>query len=126
MRQSRVQILLFLVALAIQVLAPMVGNLAQANVFGEAGSATVLCQSVDGAATNKPEGNNHCSANRQCVLCQSIFGSFGFTLADSQPDLILTADWKIAAIQLASEASPTSNRSSDYRARAPPVSGVIG
>lgn len=120
MRRSWFQVLLFLVALTIQVMAPMAGNLAHAKAFQESGVSTFLCQSTDGSSVQGKGTPNHLSGNRQCLLCQSVCDALGFTLSDDQTNLVSASSWVIGAFPSEIDASPASREVGLYQARAPP------
>lgn len=121
MRRSRLQVLLFFVALTIQVLAPMAGNLAHAKAFRESGVSTILCEAADGSHHSGTGSQNHHTANNHCLLCQSFCDSIGFTLADGQLGLVAANAWVIGAFPAQLDTSPDSRETERYRARAPPT-----
>lgn len=121
MRRSWLQVLLFLVALTIQVMAPMAGNLAHAKAFKESGVSTFLCQSSDGSSIQGKGIPNHISANKQCLLCQSVCDSLGFTLSVDPSRLVSASSWVIGAFPSNIAALPASQEVGLYRARAPPT-----
>ena len=121
MRNTRLQVLLFLLALTIQVLAQMAGNLAHAKAFKESGVSTILCEASDNSHHQGNGSQSHHAANNHCLLCQNVCDSFGFTLAIEQSGLIATNAWIIGAFPAQLDTSPASRGTESYRARAPPI-----
>ena len=121
MRLFRVQFLLFLVALTLQVLAPMAGNLAHAKAFRESGVSTIICEAADGSRHSGKTSQNHHAANKHCLLCQSFCDSIGFTPVGGQAGLVATNAWVLGAIPAQLDTSPASQEIERYRARAPPT-----
>lgn len=121
MRRSRLQVLLFFVALTIQVLAPMAGNLAHAKAFRESGVSTILCEAADGSRHPGKASQNHHTANKHCLLCLSFCDSIGFTLVGGQSGLVATNAWVIGAFPAQLDTSPAYRETERYRARAPPT-----
>ena len=121
MRRSWLQVLLFLVALTLQVIAPMAGNLAHAKGFSGSSISSVLCQSSDGISGQVKEGPNHLTSNKQCLLCQSVCNSLGFTLTHDQSSLISVNSWVAGVFPGPKEFWALSRAVSLYRARAPPT-----
>ena len=121
MRHTRLQLLLFLLALTIQVLAPMAGNLAHAEAFKESGVSTILCEASDNTLNQGNGSQSHHSADKHCLFCQSFCDSLGFTLVSGQSGLIATNAWIIGVFPAQLDGSPASRGIESYRARAPPI-----
>jgi len=121
MRRHWLQVLLFFVALTLQVLAPIAGNLAHAEAFKESGISTIICEAADGPHHPGNGSQNHQTANKHCLLCQSFCDSIGFTLADGQWGLVATNAWVIGSFPAQLDTSPASRETQRYRARAPPT-----
>jgi Protein of unknown function (DUF2946) len=121
MRRSWLQVVLFFVAITLQVLAPIAGNLAHAKVFKESGISSVLCE-ASGTSHHQDKGSqSRHAANKHCLLCQSICDSLGFTLEGGQSGLISTNAWIIGAFPAQLDTSPASRETARYQARAPPT-----
>lgn len=121
MRRSWLQVLLFMVALTIQVIAPMAGNLAHAKGFSGSSISSVLCQSSDGISGQGKGGPNHHTSNKQCLLCQSVSDSLGFTLTHDQSSLISVNSWVAGVFPEPKEFWALFRAVGLYRARAPPT-----
>jgi prenyltransferase beta subunit len=121
MRRSWFQVLLFLVAITIQVIAPMAGNLAHAKGFSESGISSVLCQSPDGSSGQGNGFPNHLTTNKQCLLCLSVCDSHGFTLTHDQSSLVSANSWIAGVFPEPKDFWVLSRAVGLYRARAPPT-----
>lgn len=121
MRRSWLQVVLFFVAITLQVLAPMAGNLAHAKAFKESGVSTILCEASDASQHQDKGSQNHHTANKHCLLCQSICDSLGFTLVNGQSGLIAKNAWIIGAFPAQLDTSRATRKTERYQARAPPT-----
>lgn len=121
MRRSWLKALLFLVALTIQVLAPIAGNLAHAKGFSGSGISSVLCQSSDGSSGQGRGAPNHLTHSKQCLLCQSVCDSLGFTLTLDRSSLVSASSWVTGVFQEPKDFWAVSRAVGLYRARAPPT-----
>ena len=121
MRHTRLQVLLFFVALTIQVLAPMAGNLAHAKAFRQSSVSTILCEAADGSHHPGKASQDHHTANKHCLLCLSFCDSTGFTLVGGQSGLVAANAWVIGAFPAQLDTSPADRETERYRARAPPT-----
>ena len=121
MRLSRISFLLFFVALALQVLAPIAGNLAQAKAFRESGVSTIICETADGSHRPGKGSQSHHIVNKHCLLCSNLADTIGFTLVDGQLGLVSSKAWVTSAFPAQLDTSPASRETQSYRARAPPT-----
>ena len=120
MRHSRFHLLLFLVALTIQVMAPIASNLAHAKAFMGSGVSSFICQSSDVQATKSGNLPNHLSQNKQCLLCQTVCDATGFTLSNHRPILVSSSVWAEGVFYSRINNIPESRVDALYQARAPP------
>ena len=121
MLRSRLKLLLFSMAIILQVMAPMAGNLAHANVFRQSGVSTIICETADGSHRPGKGSRSHHIVNKHCLLCSSLADSIGFTLVDGQLGLVSSKAWVISAFPAQLDTSPASRETQRYRARAPPT-----
>ena len=120
MRHSRFHVLLFLVALTIQVIAPIASNLAHAKAFMGSGVATVICQSTDGQATGSGNLPNHLPQDKQCLLCQTVCDATGFIFNSNRQILVSSSIWAEGVFYPRINNILESSVVALYQARAPP------
>jgi len=122
MRRSGLQILLFLLALTIQVVTPIAGKVAHARGFAGSSFISILCQSTDVSSRHGEGGPDLLNSGKQCLLCQSICDSLGFTLAFDQSSPVSASLWATGAFPHPQGILAVHRESGRYRARAPPFS----
>ena len=120
MRYSRFHLLLFVVALTIQVMAPIVSNLAHAKAFMGSGVSSFICQSSDVQTTRSGNLPNHLSQDKQCLLCQTVCDATGFTLNNHRQILVSSSVWVVGIFYPRINNFPASSENALYQARAPP------
>lgn len=124
MRRSRFQFLLFFVALTLQVLGPIAGNLAHAEVFRGSAASGIVCYSPDGSNHQGKGPQNDHVEHKHCLLCQSFSDSLGLTIADGHSALLSTSSWVVGAFPARQDIAAASRETERYQARAPPIVSV--
>lgn len=120
MRHSGLQILVFLLALTIQIATPIAGQMAHARGFAGSGFISILCLSSDVSSRHGDGGSDLLNSGKQCLLCQSICDSLGFTLALDQSSPVSASLWATGAFSYPQGFLAVYRESGRYRARAPP------
>lgn len=121
MRRSWLQVLLFMVALTIQVIAPLAGSLAHAKGFSGSGISSVICLSSDETSEQGKGGPSHLTLSKHCLLCQTVCDSLGFSLTHDQSSLISAESWVAGFFPEQKDFCAPSRAVGLYRARAPPI-----
>lgn len=118
MRRTRLQILLFALALTFQVLAPIAGSLAVAGTIDLGGVSFKLCQSDKSDSSKAPLSHTQ---NQSCALCQVYCDGVssvasGAIVIDAQ-----SAQWLPAQGRPRDPVLPTTSLDYARQARAPPA-----
>lgn len=124
MRRSRFQFLLFFVALTLQVLGPIAGNLAHAEAFRGSSVAGLVCHSSEGAHRQGKGSQNPHIDHKHCLLCQSFSDSLSLTIADGHSALLSSSSWVVGAFPAQQDLAPAFREAERYRARAPPIASL--
>ncbi len=117
MRRTRLHIFLFALALALQVLAPIAGNLAVAGTLDLGGVSFSLCQSAKADPTKTPSHSHH----QSCALCQVYCDGVSPVSAGSYILLASPARWNLADWRIYDRVLPTTKLDFSRQARAPPA-----
>ena len=118
MRRIRLHTFLFALALALQVLSPVVGNLAVAGNIDLGGVSFSVCQSEKSDPSKAPLSRVH---HHVCALCQVYCDGISPVAAG---DLVIHAQytpWRLAHWRLLDRVLPTTTIDYARRARAPPA-----
>jgi len=124
MRRSRFQFLLFFVALTIQVLGSIAGNMAHAEAGRGTAVSVIVCYSSEGSHHQGKGSQNHHIDHKHCLLCQSLSDSLGLTVADGHSALVSTSSWVVGAFPAQQEMAPACRETERFRARAPPIGSL--
>ena len=123
MRRNRFGVVVFALALAVQVLAPVVVKVAMARTFDDAGRTFSLClQAGDSPSDNSQRLPGHNDLHRDaCLLCQLCCD--GIAPIDARSNYIGTApvQWTAFAWTAADRALPTPHHDHSRQPRAPPA-----
>lgn len=118
MRRIRFHIFLFALALALQVLAPIAGNLAVAGTLDLGGVSISICQSDKSTPSKAPFSHNH---HQSCALCQAYCDGVSPVSASGLLSVAPLARWNAADWRAFVRVLPTKTIDYSRRARAPPV-----
>lgn len=118
MRRSRLHIFLFSLALALQVLAPVVGNLAVAGTLDLGGVSFSVCQSEKASPSKTPLPHRH---HQSCTLCQVCFDGVSLVSVNSHAFVLKFTRWNIADWRVYDRVLPTTTLDFSRQARAPPA-----
>lgn len=118
MRRTRLHIFLFALALALQVLAPIAGNLAVAGTLDVGGVSFSLCQSEKSGPAKAPSSHSH---HQSCALCQVYCDGVSPVTASSYILLTRTARRDVANWRVFDRVLPTTTLDFSRTARAPPA-----
>lgn len=116
MRRTRLHIFLFALALALQVLAPIAGNLAIAGTLDVGGVSLSLCQSEKADPAKAPSHSHH----QSCALCQVYCDGVSPVAANSHVLFVRPARWDVADWRVFDRVLPTTTFDFSRQARAPP------
>jgi len=118
MRRNRLHIFLFALALALQVLAPIVGNLAVAGTLELGGASFSICQSQKTSPAKAPLSHGH---HQSCALCQAYCDGVSPVAGASHAFVARPAQWNVANWRVFDRVLPTTTLDYSRRARAPPA-----
>ena len=118
MRRTRLYIFLFAFALALQVLAPIAGNLAVAGTLDLGGVSISVCQSEKSDPSKAPFSHSH---HQSCALCQAYCDGVSPVSASSHVFLAQPARWEVADWRVFDRVLPTTTLDFSRQARAPPA-----
>jgi len=123
MRRNWFGVLVFMLALAVQALAPAVANVAMALTSSEAGRSFSLCLRAGGSpAGNSQQLPGHNDRHRDaCLLCQVCCD--GIAPIEARPNDVGRAhvQWTALAWTVADRVLPTPRHDHSRQARAPPA-----
>lgn len=117
MRRTRLQIFLFALALALQALAPVAGNLAVAGTLDLGGVSTSVCQPEKAGPMKAPLSHSH---HQSCALCQAYCDGVSPVVASSKIFVALVQRPSVANWRNLDRVLPTTTIDYSHRARAPP------
>jgi len=116
-------LLLFVLALAVQAVAPATANIAMSRTFGEPRFSIEVCSRAgDGFADDNHQlPNPHDRHHGACIICQLCCN--GVAPLAVRPNLVGEApvQWTTLAWTVADRALPAPRHEHSHRARAPPV-----
>ncbi len=118
MRRTRLQILLFALALTFQVLAPIAGNLAVAGTIDLGGVSLKLCQSDKADSSKVPLSHGQ---HQSCALCQIYCDGVSPVATDVIVIQTQSALWRVAYWRLLDRILPSTAFDYARQARAPPA-----
>jgi hypothetical protein len=118
MRRTRLCIFLFALALALQALAPVVGNLAVAGTIDLGGVSFSVCQSEKSDGSKAPLSLAH---HQTCALCQVYCDGIPPVAAGDFPARPQYAQWRGVPRSPLDRVLPTTIIDYARRARAPPA-----
>jgi hypothetical protein len=118
MRRTRLQILLFALALILQVLAPIAGNLAVAGTIDLGGVSFKLCQSDKSDSSKAPLSH---AQHQSCALCQVYCDGVSPVVSGALANHAQSAQWLPAHWRLLDRILPSTTLDYARQARAPPA-----
>ena len=119
MRRSRHHIFLFALALALQVLAPIAGNLAVAGTLDLGGVSVTVCQSEKSSPSKGPLSHSH---HQSCAICQAYCDGVSPVAAGVLAiNDAYFAQWRLAQWRPINRVLPTTSIDYARLARAPPA-----
>ena len=118
MRRTRLHIFLFALALVLQVLAPIAGNLAVAGTLDLGGVSFSICQFDKADSSKSPLSRAH---HQSCALCQVYCDGVSPVSAGSHVLFERPARWHVADWRVFHRVLPTAPIDSSRQARAPPA-----
>lgn len=123
MRHRWLTTVLFALALAVQALAPIAGNVARANGFGAASASVALCLSkASGGPTDPQQAPGAAHGHRHdCALCQSLCDGVAPIAAPPLQLVAASAFWRAAEWAADARALPARRFDHARQARAPPT-----
>ncbi len=120
MRRSAWQVLVFALALAVQVLGPAAASLAMARGAQHGRGIEICAPTSDGPQDPKRRAaHDH---HGSCLLCQLCCNGVAPSEAKSQEFGKASVQWTAWSWTAADRASPAHRHGEPYQARAPPVS----